>query len=178
MEFQFRTRECIEIVSCDYPARSELIRRLYVDLNLGREHPFALPAAVYIHGDHGTGKTAVLGALLDQLPHRSVTVDCVECFTPKILYETLLNELFEHRLSAATQFASYARCDNARDFVDALQVGQIFVLQLLLIINNVVPPPQRRRCPSIDRTCCASTTRNDCATSTPVCWPSCCACAR
>lgn len=120
MEFQFRTRECMEIVSCSYPCRAELIRRLFVDINLGREHPCALPASVYIYGDHGTGKTAVLTEFLAQLPHRIVTIDCVECFTPKIIYETILNELFEHRLTAATNFASYARCDNGRDFVDAL----------------------------------------------------------
>lgn len=136
MEFQFRTRECIEIIACDYPCRADLIRRLYVDHNLGRAHPVALPAAIYVYGDHGTGKTAVLGALLGQLQqppvqHHCCTVDAVECFTPRHLYESCLAALPvppPPSSSAASPpetggpFGNLQRrCDSGRDFVDALR---------------------------------------------------------
>lgn len=120
-DFQFRAKECIEIVSCDYPCRADIIRRLYVDLNLGaREPQTALPPSIFIYGDHGTGKTAVLSEFLLQVPHKTVTIDCVECYTSKIIYETVLNQLFDHSLAPENNYSSYKKCDNARDFVDAL----------------------------------------------------------
>lgn len=120
-DFQFRATECIEIVSCEYICRSDIIRRLYVDLNLGqREKRTALPASIYIYGDHGTGKTVVLTEFLKNIPHKSVTIDCVESYTPKIVYESVLNQLFNHSLEPNNNYASYKKCDNGRDFVDAL----------------------------------------------------------
>lgn len=120
-DFQFRTKECIEIVSCTYPCRSDIIRRLYVDLNLGsRGQHTALPPSIFIFGDHGTGKTAVLTEFMSQLHHKSLTIDCVECYTSKIIFETVLNQLFDHSLEPDDHYSSYKKCDNGRDFVDAL----------------------------------------------------------
>lgn len=119
-DFQFRAREYIEIVSCEYPCRSDILRRLYIDLSLG-SFDAALPASIFIYGDHGTGKTAVLTEFLFYLEHlKTVTIDCVECYTSRIIYETVLNQLFDHSLEPANNYASYRKCDNARDFLDAL----------------------------------------------------------
>lgn len=116
-----RTKECTELVSQKYPCRSELITKLFVQLNLGHEHPTSLPDSIYIFGDRGSGKSSVLSMLLRMLPHKIISIDCVECYTSKIIFETILNKLFDHKLEASKNYASYAKCENARDFIEALK---------------------------------------------------------
>lgn len=111
---------CDASVSKLYPCRSEIINQLFIGLNLGQCTTTALPGSIYIYGDSGTGKTTIIRQFLRHIEHRSVIIDCVECYTSKIIYETVLNQLFDHQLTADNNYSSYARCDNARDFVSAI----------------------------------------------------------
>lgn len=118
---QYRTKECIQLISQKYPCRSELITKLFVQHNLGYDVRTSLPASLYVFGSQGTGKSSVITMLLKMVPHKTVLIDCVECYTSKIIFETVLNELFDHKLKESTNYASYAKCDNARDFIEALK---------------------------------------------------------
>ncbi len=47
-------------------------------------------------------------------------VNCVECYTPRLMFEHILNHLSHTVPAPSNDFASYARCDNMTDFVRLL----------------------------------------------------------
>lgn len=116
-----RSKDCQRFISMQFPCREELVTKLFVDLNLGQTSNVALPASIYVYGDNGTGKSSVISAFIHRIPSKTIYIDCVECYTSKIMYETVLNQLFDHHLTADNNYASYAKCDSARDFVEALR---------------------------------------------------------
>lgn len=81
-----------------------------------------LPQSIFIYGASGTGKTKIISSLLRQTVQNAIIVNCNECFTSKILFETILNGVFNHKPSSENKFSPYAKCNNARDFLDALEV--------------------------------------------------------
>ncbi|ELT87755.1 hypothetical protein CAPTEDRAFT_162477 [Capitella teleta] len=74
---------------------------------------------VFVYGHSATGKTLVLRSLLQKLTH--IFVNCVECYSARLLFQRVLNELSGHVPSAANDFTSYSRCDNTNDFVRILK---------------------------------------------------------
>ncbi|XP_068962896.1 origin recognition complex subunit 5 isoform X1 [Petaurus breviceps papuanus] len=81
----------------------------------GERHHFSFPS-IFIYGHTASGKTYVMETLLktSELPH--VIVNCVECFSSRILLEHILNQL--NRLSSSEdECASYITCDSFNDFV-------------------------------------------------------------
>lgn len=50
-----------------------------------------------------------------QLPH--AFVNCVECFTARLLFEQILNQLYNHCPGPENEFSSYERCDTFNEFV-------------------------------------------------------------
>lgn len=80
-----------------------------------------LPQSLFIYGASGTGKTQTISSLIRHSIQNSVIVNCNECFTSKILFETILNGIFNHKPSLENKYSSYAKCNNARDFLDALE---------------------------------------------------------
>lgn len=80
-----------------------------------------LPQSIFIYGASGTGKTKIISSLIRQSIENAIIVNCNECFSSKILFETILNGVFNHKPSSANQYSPYAKCNNARDFFDALE---------------------------------------------------------
>lgn len=80
-----------------------------------------LPQSIFIYGASGTGKTKIITSLIRQSIQNAIIVNCNECFSSKILFETILNGVFNHKPSSANQYSAYAKCSNARDFFDALE---------------------------------------------------------
>ncbi|XP_068962660.1 origin recognition complex subunit 5-like isoform X1 [Petaurus breviceps papuanus] len=81
----------------------------------GERHHFSFPS-IFIYGHTASGKTYVMETLLktSELPH--VIVNCVECFSSRILLEHILNQL--NRLSSSEdECAPYITCDSFNDFV-------------------------------------------------------------
>ncbi|KAK6488370.1 origin recognition complex subunit 5 isoform X1 [Huso huso] len=50
-----------------------------------------------------------------QLPH--ALLNCVECFTSRLLFEHILNQLCAHSPSPDNEFSSHTRCDSFNDFI-------------------------------------------------------------
>ncbi|XP_077977106.1 origin recognition complex subunit 5-like [Glandiceps talaboti] len=77
--------------------------------------------SIFIYGHTATGKTAVVSSMVQvlQLPH--ATVNCVECYTQRLLYEQILNQVANVIPTPDNNYSSYARCDNMNDFVRLLQ---------------------------------------------------------
>ncbi|XP_061394705.1 origin recognition complex subunit 5 [Musca vetustissima] len=123
-----------------YPCRADFIRILYSMISNPQEN---FPQAIYISGHTGTGKTAIVKDFLKTpgfKTFRAVHVNCVECYSTKILYEHILEVLL----------ASEARCDTFKEFVEILrlsnvEVGNAFVIaldnadRLRDMDNNILP---------------------------------------
>lgn len=80
-----------------------------------------LPQSIFIYGASGTGKTKVLTSLIRHTIDNAIVVNCNECFSSKILFETILNGIFNHKPSSENQYTPYAKCNSARDFFDSLE---------------------------------------------------------
>lgn len=80
-----------------------------------------LPQSLHIYGASGTGKTQIISSLLRQSIQNPIIVNCNECFSSKILFETILNGVFNHKPLLENKYSSYAKCNNAREFLDALE---------------------------------------------------------
>ncbi|XP_001371432.1 origin recognition complex subunit 5 [Monodelphis domestica] len=81
----------------------------------GERHHFSFPS-IFIYGHKASGKTYVMKTLLktSELPH--VIVNCVECFTSRILLEQILNQLNCLHYSE-DEYTSHIACDSFNDFV-------------------------------------------------------------
>ncbi|XP_075439800.1 origin recognition complex subunit 5 [Ascaphus truei] len=73
--------------------------------------------SIFIYGHSGTGKTYVLQTLLSTLELPCAVVNCVECFTPRLLLEQILNQLHNHCPAPENDYSSFERCDTFNDFV-------------------------------------------------------------
>lgn len=104
-------------IKASFPGREAYAKELY-QLFGHQEHPF--PPSVFVCGASGTGKTSVLLKLFDHLTRTYAFIDCIENYTPKIFYETIINKLQGHKMSANNNYQNYAACDSADDFIDAL----------------------------------------------------------
>lgn len=73
--------------------------------------------SIFIYGHTGTGKTYILQAVLSTLELPHAFVNCVECFTARLLFEQILNQLYNHCPGPENEFSSYERCDTFNEFV-------------------------------------------------------------
>ncbi|XP_029472133.1 origin recognition complex subunit 5 isoform X2 [Rhinatrema bivittatum] len=80
-----------------------------------RQH-FSFPS-IFIYGHRATGKTYVMHTLLKvlELPH--VIVNCIECFTSRLLFEEILSQMNSHCSAMEREFSSHECCDTFNDFV-------------------------------------------------------------
>ncbi|CAH1984829.1 unnamed protein product [Acanthoscelides obtectus] len=107
----------IEFLKQSLPCRDSQIDQLY---NLIPHKDHLTPPCIYVYGGASTGKTTLVTSMLQQLEIKHAIVNLVECYTSKILFESILNKLSDHKLDP-TNPVPYARCDNLIDFISHLQ---------------------------------------------------------
>ncbi|RWW33589.1 hypothetical protein BHE74_00032954 [Ensete ventricosum] len=78
-----------------------------------------LPALLY--GGPSTGKTITILHVFRFLRRRFVYASCRSCYSPRILFETVLNQLLCHRRTRENGYSSAKRCERASDFVNLLR---------------------------------------------------------
>lgn len=101
----------LEKISAQLPCRRrqlELLQAL-----LGRRCSLAVPS-LFIYGHTATGKSSTLKHLIPELKHKLVCVNCVECYSSRLLFETILLKLRGREV--------YERCDSLSDFVRSLRL--------------------------------------------------------
>ncbi|GJQ75692.1 hypothetical protein Trydic_g17766 [Trypoxylus dichotomus] len=96
-----------------YPGRQAQINLLF---HLFRYEDEPIPDTVFIHGCSATGKSTVTVATLNACNISCAVVNLIECYTSKILFETILNKLTGHVIDPV-KAQPYARCDNMMDFI-------------------------------------------------------------
>ncbi|XP_042540700.1 origin recognition complex subunit 5 [Dipodomys spectabilis] len=80
----------------------------------GERHHFSFPS-IFIYGHTASGKTYVTQTLLKTLELPHVFVNCVECFTLRLLLEQILNKL--SYLNASEGCSTEIICETFNDFV-------------------------------------------------------------
>lgn len=126
--------QTVKQISDRFPCREDVIRQLY--RFYGDGDPF--PPAVYLYGHTSTGKTSILREFLSH--HLEDTkcafLNAIECYTNKILFETILNRLTDHVPSADNGYASVASADCMRDFVGHLSHLLDEELSYVVVVEN------------------------------------------
>ncbi|XP_045618796.1 origin recognition complex subunit 5 [Procambarus clarkii] len=94
-------------------------RKAQIDLltSLLGQDDCVLPCSIFLYGHSGTGKTLVTTAVLQKLGILTSHVCCIEFYTARVMYETILNQLSGTVPSGINNYTSYASCDNLGDFV-------------------------------------------------------------
>lgn len=101
-----------------YPCREHVYNELSKYLWHRSE---CLPPFLYLYGHPGTGKTTILKDVCTQIDVGASFVDCIECYTPKILYESIMDNLMGHQLTGDNNYAPAKKCENVSDFREALK---------------------------------------------------------
>lgn len=107
----------MEELETKYPCRSKFIRSLF-DLIGNTEECF--PRAIFVYGHAGTGKTCIVKdfmSLIENEKTRCVLINCVECYSTKILLENILDGLFYKRELQGDQ----ERCESLQEFIKYFQ---------------------------------------------------------
>ena len=109
--------DSLATVSERWPGREDEVARLF---RLLRDEELA-PGSLFVHGPSGGGKSGIVKDVLAALAVPHAVVDCVGCSTPRALYESALNQLHGHRLSASNGYANWATCEREAAFAAALR---------------------------------------------------------
>ncbi|CAH1119120.1 unnamed protein product [Phaedon cochleariae] len=123
------------------PCRATQIDHLH-NLFAYKDEPH--PETVYIQGGPSTGKSIVVTTLLEKLELKHAILNLVECYTAKILFETILNKLSGHRMDPKNP-VPYAKCENMMDFLQHLKnysleddlTGSVIVLDKAEELRNM-----------------------------------------
>lgn len=95
----------------------------------------AFPNCLYLFGLKSVGKTFCLHKFLDSSRDWlcSVVVHAQECYTNKILFDTIVNSLNGHKLSKASNYVNYAKVDSIDDFLkelSSLDAGKSYLIAI------------------------------------------------
>lgn len=83
---------------------------------LGEPQHYSYPS-FFVYGHTATGKTYVIQTLLETCKFPHIIVNCVECFSSRMLFEQILNQLQGNWLSSENECLSYLRCNTLNEFV-------------------------------------------------------------
>lgn len=76
---------------------------------------------IFVYGGFATGKTSVVLNVFRHLRRPFVYSSCITCYSPRILFESILNQLMLHRKSESNGYSSAKRCEKPSDFVSLLR---------------------------------------------------------
>ncbi|KAL4360652.1 hypothetical protein GQ457_04G031370 [Hibiscus cannabinus] len=76
---------------------------------------------ILVYGGPSTGKTSVTLQVFRHLNRPFIYSSCVTCYSPRILFESILNKLLFHRKDSGHSYSSVKRCERPSDFVNYLR---------------------------------------------------------
>nr|GMD31603.1 origin of replication complex subunit 5 [Ipomoea batatas] len=107
------------------PGRRAQIRKL-----LGIIGPLNSPISpIFIYGGASVGKTSTILQIFKYLKRPFVYCSCITCYSPRVLFESVLNQLLLHRRTESNGYSSAKRCDKPSDFVNLLREALVKVVE-------------------------------------------------
>ncbi|KAF5752790.1 origin of replication complex subunit 5 isoform X1 [Tripterygium wilfordii] len=76
---------------------------------------------IFVYGGASTGKTSVTLQILRHLNRPFVYSSCRTCYSARILFESILNQLLLHTKNEANGYLSIKRCEKPSDFVNMIR---------------------------------------------------------
>lgn len=126
-----------EPVVLKYPARRKQVEQLAT--LVGHETHLAYPC-IFINGPSATGKTAVVKSFLKTLKLPHAWINCIEAYTPRLLMESVLNQISEVIPSPDNDFNGYCVCLNMSDFVlflkEIITEKELDLVTVYLVFDN------------------------------------------
>ncbi|KAL5572877.1 hypothetical protein UlMin_022474 [Ulmus minor] len=117
----------LEVLLSNFPGRRvQILELLRI---LGPVNCPMLP--LFIYGDTSTGKTSIILEMFRHLNYPFVYSSCLTCYSPRILFESVLNQLLLHRKNTANGYSSAKRCERPSDFVNFLREALVGVISNL-----------------------------------------------
>ncbi|CAA0842568.1 Origin of replication complex subunit 5 [Striga hermonthica] len=107
----------LEDVISSFPGRRKQINELM--RCLGPLNSPMLP--LFVYGGASTGKTSIVLSTFKHLKRPFVYCSCITCYSPRILFESLLNQLLLHVKNESNGYSSAKRCEKPSDFVNLLR---------------------------------------------------------
>lgn len=109
--------QLLQTLKDSLPCRNSQIEKVF-NLFVHKDEPYL--DTVFVYGGPCTGKSTVVSSVLKKLNVKHFVVNLEECYTPKILFETILNNLYNHQLDPEN-LAAAQKCDTAMDFISCLE---------------------------------------------------------
>lgn len=86
---------------------------------------------LFIYGAASTGKTSIILEVFRHLKRPFVYSSCVTCYSPRILFESILNKLAFHVRVEENDYLSVKKCDKPSDFANFVREALVNVLDIL-----------------------------------------------
>nr|GLL19698.1 origin of replication complex subunit 5-like isoform X1 [Ipomoea trifida]GMC63238.1 origin of replication complex subunit 5 [Ipomoea batatas] len=84
---------------------------------------------IFMYGGASVGKTSTILQIFKYLKRPFVYCSCITCYSPRILFESVLNQLLLHRRTESNGYSSAKRCDKPSDFVNLLQEALVKIVE-------------------------------------------------
>ncbi|KAI8647290.1 origin recognition complex subunit 5 [Parasitella parasitica] len=107
-----------EVLKQKFPGREKQIEQLDYATAANSGQSNYSPQSIFVYGPPSTGKTTLLTEFFK--PHGAY-VNCVECFTPRLLFEHSLDKLIQHKPTHANHYTTSRKIDNVQQFVKAIR---------------------------------------------------------
>jgi origin recognition complex subunit 5 len=75
---------------------------------------------VFVYGPAATGKTSIVREAIRVLRRPHAYVSCRSSHTPRLMFESILNQLLGHVRSASNNYSSARKCERVIDFTKHL----------------------------------------------------------
>ncbi|KAI8990224.1 origin recognition complex, subunit 5 [Pilobolus umbonatus] len=105
-----------------FPGRSQQID-FFRNIYLGSSLKDARPQSLFIYGPPSTGKTSLTYDFFNVFGNRTAFINCVECYTPRLLFERVMNQWTGWSVGEDNNYSSVCRVNHLQQFVHCIQEG-------------------------------------------------------
>lgn len=118
----------MEELSRKVPCRESQLTTL---LDLFGDYDEPLPCSIFLSGFMATGKSLCLDSVLRYLGYKHVAINCIECYTPKIMFESILIGLNPHEDEEVS-----TKCDTLKDLITGLNQVENCYEPIVLVLDK------------------------------------------
>ncbi|XP_073271361.1 origin of replication complex subunit 5 [Primulina huaijiensis] len=86
---------------------------------------------LFVYGGPSRGKTSIMLQIFRFLNRPFIYSSCITCYSPRILFESVLNQVSLHRKNVGNGYSSAKRCEKPSDFVNLLREGLATLMESL-----------------------------------------------